>query len=414
MREQGQDVRGRLRMSVPALQRCAWVVLDEGNALPVAATLKEAGWQVPQVLQGVQACAALLRDAAELPDVVVCGLHFEDGDGLQLTRLLGALAHPPAVYFASLQQRAVIKAAISLAAACRVRVAGYCESPDDAGVIVRDLASYSSPPPAKARTPLPQLSRQEASDLLHQGRLEGWVQPKMRLATSEVVGFECLMRARDEAGGLVTPDRLVPVLCANGLIEEATLEMARQTVDMVAACLLEGMAVSGSINVSMQSLSDRAFCHELARTTERAQLDPSWLTVEITESDAMADLSTVIENTTRIRMLGFNLAIDDFGTGYSSLYQLSQIPFSELKIERMFVADAHIDPRKRAIVQACAQLAVALDLKVVAEGVETAEELEVVRAAGCTEVQGYLVARPQPAAQALQWLRGLDLMRVPL
>jgi EAL domain-containing protein (putative c-di-GMP-specific phosphodiesterase class I) len=396
------------------MPRSAWIILGEGNAAPVAATLGAAGWHVPRVLTSLEEISVLLQAAVGLPDVVVSGLHFGDGDGLQLTRLLGALASPPAVYFASHQQRAVIKAAISLAATCRVRVAGYCESPDDVDTIVRDLAGYSVPPPPKARVSLPQLSHHEACTLLRQGRLEGWVQPKMRLASSEVVGFECLMRARDEAGALITPDRLVPVLCANGLIEEATLEMARQTVDMVAACLLEGMAVSGSINVSMQSLSDQTFCRELVRTTERAQLDPSWLTVEITESDAMADLSTVIENTTRIRMLGFNLAIDDFGTGYSSLYQLSQIPFSELKIERMFVSDAHLDPRKRAIVQACAQLAASLDLKVVAEGVETVEELAVVRAAGCTEVQGYLVARPQPAEQALKWLRGLELVRVPL
>ena len=203
MREHGQGARGRLSMDTRAIQRRAWIVLGEDNAAPVAAALCAAGWQVPRLLQGVEACAALLREAVELPDVIVCGLHFEDGDGLQLTRLLGALAHPPAVYFASLQQRAVIKAAISLAAACRVRVAGYCESPDDAGVIVSDLASYSSPPPAKPRAPLPQLSRQEASELLRQGRLEGWVQPKMRLATSEVVGFECLMRARGECLAIV-------------------------------------------------------------------------------------------------------------------------------------------------------------------------------------------------------------------
>jgi EAL domain-containing protein (putative c-di-GMP-specific phosphodiesterase class I) len=394
--------------------RSAWVVLGQNTAAPLAAALNDAGWNVQQVHADLHGVFSLLGQGTPLPDLVVCELHFEDGDGLQLTRVLGGLPQPPAVFYASRQQRAVIKAAISLAAACRVRVAGYCETPEDAAIIVRDLETFIAAAPAKPRTALPLLSRYEASELLRKGRLEGWVQPQMRLSTSEVVGFECLMRARDESGALITPDRLVPVLCANGLIEEATLEMARQTVAVVAECLMDGMAVSGSINVSMASLSDRAFCRELARVTERAQLDPSWMTVEITESDAMADLATVIENTTRIRMLGFNIAIDDFGTGYSSLYQLSQIPFSELKIERLFVANADADPRKRAIVQACAQLAAALDLKVVAEGVETVEELAVVRAAGCTEVQGFLVARPQPAAQALQWLRSLELMRVGL
>ena len=113
-------------------------------------------------------------------------------------------------------------------------------------------------------------------------------------------------------------------------------------------------------------------------------------------------------------MLGFNLAIDDFGTAYSSLTQLVRIPFSELKIERAFVTNCGRDAVKRATMSACALLGRSLGLQVVAEGVETVEDLAGVRTSGCTHFQGYLVSRPIPVGRALDWLRGLDELRAPL
>ena len=144
-----------------------------------------------------------------------------------------------------------------------------------------------------------------------------------------------------------------------------------------------------------------------AFTTRRCSTAIGIFTLEITESDAMEDLAHVIENTARIRMLGFNLAIDDFGIAYSSLSQLSNIPFSELKVDRAFVQDIHLDPRKQAIVRGCAALGRCLDLDVVAEGVETVDELAAVVAAGCTRVQGYLVAKAMPPAVMSAWLGAL-------
>ncbi len=204
------------------------------------------------------------------------------------------------------------------------------------------------------------------------------------------------------------------MLGVHGLLDQATLCVARQTIDFVARCLDEGMAVSASINVSMQALSSLAFCQALSDAVESVRLDPSWITIEITETDAMADLASVIENTGRIRMLGFNIAIDDFGTAYSSLFQLSRIPFSELKIERAFVTGVDQDSDKQAIVAACAQLGASLGLHVVAEGVETAAELEYVTRAGCAQIQGYLVAQPMPVIEALAWLRTLEDLRFPV
>jgi EAL domain-containing protein (putative c-di-GMP-specific phosphodiesterase class I)/ActR/RegA family two-component response regulator len=391
----------------------AWVVMRDAElARTIAHALRGEGFDVDIAASGIAPACGLVQTAARLPDVVVTGLRFDDGDGLQLIRTLSRRQHPPAVFIASHQQRAVIKAAVALAEVCNVPLAGVAEQPMEAAAIARALRTFERRPARLVPpSPPPALSRNDLLSFFDRGAVHPWMQPKMRLETSEIVGFEALMRAHDENGHLVMPDRLVGALAANGLLDVATMHMARHAVHFVATCLSEGMAISASINVSMQSLANLAFCHELAAAVEEVHLDPSWITLEITETDAMSDLQQVIENTARIRMLGFNLAIDDFGTAYSSLFQLSRIPFSELKIERAFVACSDTDASKRAIVRACAQLGQSLGLHVVAEGVETQAELDLVRDCGCTQVQGYLVSKPMPASRAMSWLRALPDLR---
>ncbi len=400
--------------------RTAWIVIDgRHEASAIAAILSDSGWMVLHVAHGIAGVDALFARDEPLPDLIVTGLRFSDGDGFHLIRKLARHSTQPAIFVVSHQQRAVIKTAVALADACGLVLAGIAEQPIDPEALRRDLAKFEfririAPRIATVPASAPALSRDELTSLLDRGALVAWLQPKLRIATREVVGFEALMRARDEQGKLIGPDRMVAALGVHGLLDRATLCIARQTMDFVARCLDEGMAVSASINVAMQALSSLTFCQALSDAVESVQRDPSWITIEITETDAMADLASVIENTGRIRMLGFNIAIDDFGTAYSSLFQLSRIPFSELKIERAFVTGVDRDSGKQAIVAACAQLGASLGLHVVAEGVETAAELEYVTRAGCAQVQGYLVAQPMPAADALEWLRSLEDLRFPL
>lgn len=400
---------GEPESAAGARARTVWIVIDEpAEALAIADAVSGAGWHVERIAHDLASLQRLAASAEAPPALLVSGLRFSDGDGFQLIRHVARRRAPPALFIASHQQRAVIKAALALADACGLEVAGWAERPLELASIARRLAQFEPRGAQRAvRAALPPLERDELLSLFDRGALYPWMQPKLRIDTREVVGFEALMRAHDERGALVMPDRLVSALAEHGLLDEATMRMARQTVDFVAGALARGMAISASINVSMQSLSNLAFCQELALAVEHVQLDPSWITIEITETDAMADLASVIENTGRIRMLGFNLAIDDFGTAYSSLSQLSRIPFSELKVERAFVSGVHEDSGRQAIVRACAQLGASLGLHVVAEGVETLQELAFVREAGCSQAQGYLVSRPMPAAQALQWLQDL-------
>jgi EAL domain-containing protein (putative c-di-GMP-specific phosphodiesterase class I) len=396
----------------------AWVAMaDASLARGLARELMQRGWRVGLVTtRAAQVLKELAADArpGAWPQLLLSGLRFSDGDAFQLMRHLGETAHAPALALVSHQQRAVIRAALALAGEHRVRIAGVSELPSEIGVIVtrteegvRALGNVL-PPVRKALPPLDAVALQL---LLARRSIVPFFQPKMRMDTHEVVGFEALMRATDGQGRLVTPDRLISPLLAHGLLGPATLQLAQQTVEFVGSCLRQGMGISASINVSLTLMSDAVFCSALLSLVEASGVDPSWITLEITETDAMADLSTVIEQTGRIRMFGFNLSIDDFGTAYSSFFQLSQIPFSELKIERAFVQHIDQDPTKRAIVGACAHLGRELGLQVVAEGVETSAELRGVAAAGCSAAQGFLIARPMPAAQAMAWLTDLHDQR---
>ncbi|MFG5410505.1 EAL domain-containing protein [Piscinibacter sakaiensis] len=368
---------------------CAWIAISDAPMVrDVAHELMRRGWRIGLATTHLDAVFQALGEVARgqrHPQLLVGGLRSVDGDAFRLIRGLAELPHPPALLLITRQQRAVLRAAESLARVLRLPAAEGCELPCETPRIADRAEAV--------------VARVEA------GRIVPYLQPKARLGTREITGFEALMRAVDDDGTLVTPDRLIEPLAQLGLLAPATLQMAGHTLAFVADCLGEGVAVSASLNVSLSLMADTAFCTRLLQLVQDSGVDPSWITLEITETEAMSDLATVIEQTGRIRMYGFGLSIDDFGTAYSSFFQLSQIPFSELKLERSFVHGVEHDPVRRAIVRACAELGRALGLHVVAEGVETPAELEIVRALGCSEIQGYLLARPMPAAQARQWLR---------
>ncbi|MFM2066566.1 MAG: Protein-glutamate methylesterase/protein-glutamine glutaminase [Pseudomonadota bacterium] len=410
----------------PGAGRVAWIVMgDLALARALATDLQERGWQIGLISARLGDVVDRLRaapTAAPVPtpggagpaQLLISGLRLPDGDAFKLMRYLAAHAQAPALALVSWQQRAVIRAAQALADTYGVPLACTCELPAKVEHIV-DAAlagvALCARRGARARASAPPLTHKELQALLDRTAVVPYFQPKMRLDSLEITGFEALMRAHDAAGGLITPDRLIGPLVEHGLLGVATLQVARATIDFVVSCLMDGLAIGASINVSLSLMSDPGFCAELVAMVEAAGVDPSWVTIEITETEAMADLATVIEHTARVRMYGFNLSIDDFGTAYSSFFQLSQIPFSELKVERAFIKDLHLSTTTRAIVGTCAHLGRALGLGVVAEGVETAAQLQAVTEAGYTAAQGYLIARPMPAAVALDWLRGLDGQR---
>ena len=235
-------------------------------------------------------------------------------------------------------------------------------------------------------------------------------QPIVNAATGMLIGLEALARWRHPEMGIVPPVRFIPVAEQSGAILELGEQVLRQVCSQLARWTAEGLPlVPISINVSPQQFDRGRLPDCVTALTREFSIDPSLLWLEITESAIMHDIDRHLPSLQRLRSLGIKIAVDDFGTGYSSLSYLKHLPIDALKIDRSFVRDMASDSNDAAIVTAIVRMARTLKLRTVAEGVETAEQLEQLKALGCDAAQGFYFGRPVAAARyraTVERLRG--------
>ena len=241
---------------------------------------------------------------------------------------------------------------------------------------------------------------------LERGEFELHYQPKLKLATGAVSGFEALLRWRHPERGLVAPFEFISILEETGLIlpvgEWVIAEVCRQLGAWSAA--YPGVPPV-AINLSARQLAHAGLPETVRAIVDAAGVDPSLLEFELTESMLMLDPEAAVRILSDLKRQGMRLSVDDFGTGYSSLAYLKRFPLDALKIDRTFVRDLPGDSDDAAITKAVISLAHSLNLKVVAEGVENAAHLEALRAYGCDEIQGYYIGRPVPAIECAHLLQ---------
>ncbi len=222
-------------------------------------------------------------------------------------------------------------------------------------------------------------------------RLHMVYQPKVSLSDGSLTRVEALVRWDDPKLGLVPPSRFVPLAERYGLIDQLThwglTTTLRQWLDWQA----KGIDTCIAFNISALSLEHLDFPDLVERMCRALEVPTDRLVLELTES-ATQSLVKLMDTLTRFRIKGIGLAIDDFGTGYSSLMQLRQLPFTEVKIDRMFVSDSARSPDCRLIVKTIVDLAHGLGLVATGEGIETPEQLNLLREVGCDLAQGYLIA----------------------
>ena len=223
-------------------------------------------------------------------------------------------------------------------------------------------------------------------------------QPKVNLESGKVTGAEALIRWNDPRTGLVPPGRFIPVMEETGLIYEVGRWALRKAIEDYLRWRAAGLAaVRIAVNVSPLQLRHRGFITEVEQAIGIDAHAAAGLELEITESLIMEDVKHTIASLQAIRAMGVSIAIDDFGTGFSSLSYLSKLPVDTLKIDRSFVLDMTAAPEGLALVSTIINLAHALKLKVVAEGVETEEQSRLLRLLNCDEMQGYLFCKPVPS-----------------
>jgi diguanylate cyclase (GGDEF)-like protein len=262
---------------------------------------------------------------------------------------------------------------------------------------------------------LPQMNERALARMRLESALHGAVereefllhyQPKVSLVDGRISGLEALLRWQPPDRELVSPAEFIPILEETGLIIEVGEWVVASVCAQIARWQSEGVAPPRvAVNLSARQFHQQGLAESIGRIVAATGIAADLLEFEITESVIMTDSAKAVEALREMKARGIHLSIDDFGTGYSSLAYLKRFPIDTLKVDRAFIRDVTTDPDDATITLAIINLAHSLGLKVVAEGVETAEQLAFLQAHGCDEIQGFYFARPMPAAQVTIALR---------
>lgn len=358
---------------------------------------------VSTATNGEDALAQL--DAGDFhPDVILCDLNMPGMDGIAFLRHLSERDLACAVGLVSGEDKRVLQSVADLADAHRLKVLGHLSKPLGLpplqGLLEKALAVDGG---GRGGGGFTSLTPEQVEAGIAAGYVEPYFQPKVEVATGRLVSVEALARWRDPDGGLLGPGAFIPVAEENGLIDDLTEAVMAQAFECGANWAVDGLLIKVAVNVSMESLKRLDYPEWVVGMAGAAGMDPTQVILEVTESRLMEDVAATLEILSRLRLKGIGLAIDDYGTGFSTMQQLKRIPFTELKVDGSFVTGAPSDGEARAMLESSVGLAKALDLTLVAEGVEEKAEWDLVAAVGGDVVQGYFVAKPMPGDQIPAW-----------
>jgi EAL domain-containing protein (putative c-di-GMP-specific phosphodiesterase class I) len=240
---------------------------------------------------------------------------------------------------------------------------------------------------------------------IERNELDVYYQIEVEVQSNQINGVEALMRWQHPELGLLSADRFVTLAEETGSIVATGYWLIRAACLQARAWQLEGLpALNLGVNISRHQFKQPDFIDRLNAILSLTQLDSHYLSLELTESIVMEDIEENIKKLHQLRDMGGNIAVDNFGTGYSSLIYLKRFPINVLKIDRSFIQDINTNNLDRAIAISIITLAHNLNLKVVAEGVETREQMELLRSLKCNEMQGYLFNKPMPANELVELL----------
>ena len=302
---------------------------------------------------------------------------------------------------------------------CSIGVSCFPQDGDESGALLRsaDAAMYQAKASGRSTYHFytPELNQAVSERLelenslrhaLEREEFRVYYQPRIDVASSRIVGAEALIRWDCPGKGIVPPDSFISIAEETGLIIPIGQWILREACRQNSAWRRAGLPpIAVSVNLSPIQFRHTGLVDSVAAALTEAGLDPKSLELEVTESFVMHDAERINVAMQSLKALGVDIAVDDFGTGYSSLSYLKRFPVDRLKVDKSFVRDIDSDPDDAAIVRAIITLGHALNLRVVAEGVETAAHLDYLKLHGCDEVQGYYFSRPVPASQLESLLR---------
>lgn len=344
-------------------------------------------------------CAGLelLETLPRPPELTILDLHLADMDGADLIQAMALLAPQTNLVVCSGGDPRLLDAACTLAQALGLSVLGAVPKPAQAEALQRALGRLAVARRAPAANMPLSIDGVDVMRALRRREFVLHYQPKVALADMRPSGAEALVRWRHPIHGLLTPCTFLPVVREAGLLAPLTLEVMDLALADWRGWQARGTALPLSVNLPACLLCNPSLAARLIDTTRAHGVPPAAITFELTEDSEMADLATALRVLIKLRLHGFGLSLDDYGVGFSSIQRLSRIPFTELKIDRSLVHEAWTRPHLLPLLKSAIGLAEGLGIEAVAEGVEHAADLELLRALGCHQAQGYYLARPLPA-----------------
>ncbi len=383
------------------------VVDDDNFQLDVLGQqLHNLGWEQVLFANSGQAALQLYDQHGSHIRLILSDLSMPDMDGLVLMRHFAKRHLDAAIILISGVSDEILNSAAGLASAHDLHLLGVLAKPSTIESLEALLTKMNAPSTTPRRSHAASLSPERLREALKQGEFVPWYQPKVDAITGRPLAVEALARwpASLSAGAMVSPGQFIPAIESAALSDNLFYAMASRVIADLTRWRGEGLEIKAAINLSMDSALNLEMPETLHRLVLDSGLQAHDFIIEVTESRLMVQRSLAMESLTRLSLMGFKLSIDDFGTGYSSLVQLVDLPFRELKIDGSFVQRSILEEKASTILRIAATLGSNLKMAVTAEGVETEEQLEVVRACGCDTVQGYYIARPMPFEACSEWL----------